>query len=434
VTLAQIPSLTLNPTPAITPPNPSTTGFGTSVAVYEDNNGVTLVVGSIASAFAYYRATNAVTWTLQGTLLPNDATSTSTYGSSVAITRSSANTLFAGVTDPGWNNNQGRVALFSLSGSTWNYVTALTADQPTSGYLFGASLDMDGGNIAVGEPGANEVFYWTLGSTTVGTLQKVYAPANITQFGSSIVLGGSYSIIGANFSTGNGVVFFLQNTNSVWSITDTKSGGSQFGASFDVDNDGVALVTDLSQDYNPFVLIYEASPASSWSLQSTLSCPVSPCPFDYGFGNNVALAPTYAFISSFTTQYLYGRSGAIFSEILTANVQNPTGGVWLTIDFFQYAGAIGAPTTGAVYMLYGQCQNSGYYGQDCDVPCPSSCPYGMCSSNVQNLGQCTVASAPSSPSTGVIGGLYLVGIVGVVCILVAIAVIVYYKFGNAAKV
>jgi len=242
-------------------------------------------------------------------------------------------------------------------------------------------------------------------------------------------MGGKYSLISALATGGiTGYVFFVQQSSS-WIITQNVTGSAQFGSSTDVDDDGVALISDLTQSSGSVQVWVGTN--GVWSAVSTLPCPISPCPTNFGFGSEIALAPIYVYISASNVQYLYSREGATIAPIMSTNIQNQqTNDVYLPADLFDYVGAVGAPVhgSGAVFVFWGQCSNAGYYGQNCDVQCASNCLNGICSNVLQGQGQCTLVY-----SINVVGAITGSVIVFVVLVALTIVLLWYFKCRSGAQ-
>jgi hypothetical protein len=131
-------------------------------------------------------------------------------GASVSI---SGNTAVVGA--PNDNGGTGAVYVFVRSGGTWNTspVATLTASDATVGDLFGASVSISGGNIAVGAPGRSSskgAIYVFSGSgaswTQNGTILTVSTGTAGDKLGSAVSIGGFTVAAGAPFRTVNGRV------------------------------------------------------------------------------------------------------------------------------------------------------------------------------------------------------------------------------------
>jgi len=286
---------------------------------------------------------------------------------------------------------------------------------------------MDSGNIIVGSPGENSVYFWGLTTSGVVNQQIIVGPNNTMNFGNNVVMGGSNSLVVASSLNGNTGYIYSVVLTSTWVLGQSTSGGSQYGASVDVDDDGVAVVADLTQSVG-VVQVFQLSSTGTWSSPVSLPCPSSPCPS--GFGNEISLAPSFVLIAADAMQYFYSRQGTALTPILPTVIQNQQANdLDLPSDFFNLVGAIGAPlhgTSGAVFVFWAQCTNPGYYGQNCNVPCASSCVGGLCSNTLQGGGQCSSQPSPSSNINvpGAIGGAVAAF---VVLVVVAVVLIWYFK-------
>jgi hypothetical protein len=122
--------------------------FGRSVAI----SGSTAVIGADANSSgtgaAYVFALSGSTWSQQAELTGSDAVAGDEFGYSVAI---SGSTVVVGA--PAENSGAGATYVFVLSGSTWSQQAELTASDAAAGDEFGSSVAMSGSSALVGAPG-----------------------------------------------------------------------------------------------------------------------------------------------------------------------------------------------------------------------------------------------------------------------------------------
>jgi uncharacterized repeat protein (TIGR01451 family) len=125
--------------------------FGQSVAV----SGDTVVVGApmddtgegtdAGSAYVYSRADSS--WTQQDRIESGSADDSDHFGQSVAV---SSDAVVVGAPDDG--NGEGEAVVFARSGTQWPQLLRLRASDRESDDLFGASVALSGGSLAVGAP------------------------------------------------------------------------------------------------------------------------------------------------------------------------------------------------------------------------------------------------------------------------------------------
>src|SRR5688500_271141 len=132
--------------------------FGQSVAISED----TIVIGAYQAnaplsngGAAYVFVRNGTTWTQQQKLTASDGTADDEFGISVAI---AGETIVVGAhfADLPSNASAGSAYVFKRSGTFWTQVQKLIpAGGVVLGDLFGESVAMSGGKLAVGSSGAD---------------------------------------------------------------------------------------------------------------------------------------------------------------------------------------------------------------------------------------------------------------------------------------
>ena len=241
--------------------------FGFSV----DIQGDTVVIGARFLNFdnnpsqkygaAYVWTRSGSTWTQQQRLEHPTPVSFDGFGASVAI---SGNTIAVGVTGRDVSpsvTSTGSVCVFTISGSTWTLQQELVANDPQAGAQFGAKVDIDGDNIAVGVPfhnidgvgSAGSVYVFTRTGSTWTQQQKIIPdnPAANSYFGNSVGIQGNTLFFGwpKTYSNGDGSVFIYKRTNNVWSLTQTlissdtatNKTGYEYGESIGVHNGSIII-------------------------------------------------------------------------------------------------------------------------------------------------------------------------------------------------
>ncbi len=186
--------------------------FGWSVALY----GTTALVGAPThqvgsnsqQGAAYVFAQSGVTWNQQAELTASDGAANDQFGSSVGI---SVGTIVVGANfhAVGSNQFQGAAYAFTNSGATWIQQAELTASDGAWGDQFGSSVAVNGSTIAVGAPhhpssppppynsGPGAAYMFAKSDATWRQQGELLA-ADGGQFGVSVAVSGSTTVVGAN--------------------------------------------------------------------------------------------------------------------------------------------------------------------------------------------------------------------------------------------
>ena len=175
----------------------------------------------------------AVTVTQQAKLTASDPEVDDHFGTSVAISGDVA--VIGAATDDDVATNAGSAYVFVRSGSSWNQIAKLTANDTTTGAFFGQSVAIDGDTIAVGAPeadgavagaGAAYVFVRPAGGWSDGTEDaKLIASdgAKDHWFGGSVSVSGDTVAVGAyqnaGLAEGPGAVYVYEKPPEGWSST-----------------------------------------------------------------------------------------------------------------------------------------------------------------------------------------------------------------------
>jgi FG-GAP repeat len=198
------------------------TRFGSSVAL----SGTTALIGapgqSVGSAanagVAYAFTRTAGTWTLQQTLVASDAQSGDTVGFGVAL---DGDTAVVGMLGP----LLGGAYVFVSSGTTWAQQQKLM--DPVGNIEFGVAVAISGDTVVVGapaigapsRPGAAYVFSR---SGTTWSQQQVLQASDagpFDTFGFALALTGSTLVVGAPSTTGTGrlgAAYVFSSTSGTW--------------------------------------------------------------------------------------------------------------------------------------------------------------------------------------------------------------------------
>ena len=260
----------ISATPSVAPPPNWSDFFGWSLSL----SGDTLLVGApevFNQMFgpvggAYVFVNSGGTWTQQQELLGSDAGSFDWVGGAVALT---GDTAFVGA--PNHSGNEGKVYVYSRTGTTWTEGSPLVASDGTSGdaHQFGGAIKTDGTTLLIGAPGpdfsstgiyapgAAYVFSNAGGAWTEAQILQPDDSADGDQFGFSIALDGSTAIfgtpaanIGANLH--QGAVYAFDGSTGTWAqsakiVADDGAEYDQFGQSVAMQG-GNALVGQWSHN------------------------------------------------------------------------------------------------------------------------------------------------------------------------------------------
>ena len=227
--------------------------FGNSVAI----SGTTIVVGAVyhkalglnqhGPGAAYVFVGNGGTWSQQAELTASDGFDYDLFGTSVAI---SGSTAFVGAPrhTVGTNVSEGVAYVFAPSGTAWSQQAELTASEGTANDYFGWSVAVSGNTAVVGAP-LREAVYVFGGTGTTWSEQAELTVSDGTQndsFGSSVAVSGITIVAGApNQNVSQGVAYVFTQSGGTWSQQAklTASDGAAtdgFGSSVGVSN-GVAV-------------------------------------------------------------------------------------------------------------------------------------------------------------------------------------------------
>jgi uncharacterized repeat protein (TIGR01451 family) len=237
--------------------------FGGAVAL----SGNTVLIGAVAddvaagdqgSAYVFVRSGSV--WTQQVRLSAADGAGGDAFGSSVAL---SGSTALIGVPndDIGSDVNCGSAYVFTANAGVWTERLRLSAGDGASGDLFGAAVALDGTRAVIGargdDHGANAdqgAVYWFNGSGASWTeLQKLVVAggaagdgfgAALTMEGDTLVTGIAFDDIDTRVDEGSAPVYF--NNGAAWNVQATLiagvgSAGDRFGAAVALSGDSALI-------------------------------------------------------------------------------------------------------------------------------------------------------------------------------------------------
>jgi FG-GAP repeat/Phosphoesterase family len=256
------------------PGNISGDGFGNSVAV----SGSTAVVGapgtfSTAGA-AYVFVRSGTTWSQQTELTDPGASVNDQFGTSVAI---SGSTAVIGA--PG-GAGAGLAYVFVRAGTTWSQQAELGASDAASGDDFGYSVAISGSTALVGNPfsnantGAAYVFVRSGVSWSQQAELTAVGGASGDKFGYSVAISGTTAVVGADAgNSGTGAAYTFVRAGTAWSQQAelTASGGASgdnFGRSVAITGTSAVVGADGSNSNTGAAYVF-AEPASPCGTAKT---------------------------------------------------------------------------------------------------------------------------------------------------------------------
>lgn len=287
--------------------------FGVSVSIYRD----TVIVGAdkhdpggnADQGSAYVFTRSGTTWTQEAELNSSDGAVGDAFGFSVSI---DSDTAFVGAHQHtvGGNSNQGSVYVFVRSGTTWTEQAELTASDGSSDDHFGTSVALSGTTAIVGanlddapasDQGSAYVFVGSGPTWTEQAHLTASDGAASDQFGTSVAISGDTVIVGADADDvgGNGdqgSAYVFTRSGSLWSEQShlTASDGSAadgFGNSVGLSGDTAVVgsyVDGVGANAAQGSAYVFTRNAGTWAQQSHLTATGGAANDD--FGNSVAVS------------------------------------------------------------------------------------------------------------------------------------------------
>ena len=283
--------------------------FGSAVSV----SGLTIVVGApdaaneVGSAYVFVRP--GTQWSEQAKLSAPDGADGDRFGASVEI---EGDTLLVGSptddTDAGVDS--GSVYVFTRSGNLWSFSKKLEPTNAEAGALFGSSVSISNGIVAVGAPGRGLGRAYTFVLESTGWRQeREFLPELVTgsDFGASVSVAGEFLIVGApkehdGSQEGFGAAYVYRRRNEAWSrwrrivapwtSSGTPHGPQRFGASVSVAEDTFlvgAPGSDTAHVFEPVTYPFVDEDQELLSL--------GPAEYD-GFGSWVACSSRWLAVSA----------------------------------------------------------------------------------------------------------------------------------------
>ena len=211
----------------IAPPNSTNTGsdFGTKQTKI-DKNANYIIVGdesiSTYGAVHVFKRTGS-SWSLDATISPPANVANQKFGSHISINEDST---YLAIGERGYNSWQGRVHIYTRSGSSWTLQQSVVPADTSSTYQLGYCSINNAGDtlLQCGYTGTQSKAYIWSRSGSTWSLQATLTPADGTgsptrNFGTSGILNGTGDIvaIGADKDDGNvGAVYIFDRSGSTW--------------------------------------------------------------------------------------------------------------------------------------------------------------------------------------------------------------------------
>jgi hypothetical protein len=204
------------------------TNFGSSVAL----EGATAVVGADSigdtsiAGLAFVFVQSGAVWTPQATLISADSAPGDEFGFSIALSGPLA-VVGAPHQKVGTKLQQGAAYVFANSGTTWTQQAKLVASDGQAYDAFGSSVALTGTTAIVGAywkaVGANKqqggAYVFTQSGTTWTQQAALVAPDGVAsdRFGQSVALRGSTALVGASHSDGDhGSAYVFTQSGTTW--------------------------------------------------------------------------------------------------------------------------------------------------------------------------------------------------------------------------
>ncbi len=123
----------------------------------------------------------------------------------------------------------GRVYVYHLSGSTWTPLQTIIPTTPQTGSGFAAAIDIDGGDLMVGQPGfaddsgSGQLHVYTLNGTTAEfDLAAVWNLVDPTLggFGASVAIHNGQALVGVPTGQYPATIEFIRLVDGTWDLSD----------------------------------------------------------------------------------------------------------------------------------------------------------------------------------------------------------------------
>ncbi|WP_428310802.1 GEVED domain-containing protein [Hydrocarboniphaga sp.] len=291
---------------------------------------------------AYLYARSGTQWLQQSRLTAADGSAHDAFGTSVALSASTAIVGAVGA-DIGGDVDQGAAYVFALADGLGEQQAKLTAVANGAAAYdhFGYSVALSGDTLLVGVPnddiGSNDqqgsayVFVLDADNWVQQARLEAPDPSSGDEFGYSVAVSGDTLLVGTPFDdTGSNVnqgsVYVFARTDSGWSqqaklVASDGAAYDDFGHSVAIDEDSLLVGTpfdDTSSNVNQGSVYVFARTDSGWSQQARLSATGGTA--NDRFGSAVALSDGYALVGSPNHElgagaaYVFIRSGETWAQ------------------------------------------------------------------------------------------------------------------------
>ncbi len=325
--------------------------FGYSVAISGDIALVGACCKDSSTGAAYVFVRSGAAWPQQARVTAADSIAGDRFGYSVAV---SGETALVGACCS--NSSTGAAYGFVRSGTKWIRQTELTASDGVSGDLFGSSVALSGSTAVIGASGSGS----TTGAAYVDVLPSQQAELNAISgasinsfFGYSVAVSGSTAVVGAfGHYSPTGAAYVFVRSGTVWSqqaelAASDGAVGDHFGFSVSVVGSTAVVGAYGQSAYQGAVYVFDRS-GTTWSQQARLIASDG-APND-GFGYSVALSSTTLVVgahakNSYTgAAYVFVGSGAAWTQQaeLTASGGAPNDGFGISVALSGSTAVVGA--------------------------------------------------------------------------------------------
>jgi RHS repeat-associated protein len=281
-------------------------GFGYSVGL----SGTTAIVGAPDQTAdgnyegaAYVFSLSAGTWAQVTELTVPDPYDYNDFGQSVAISGTTA-IVGAPLETVDGDAEQGAAYVFGLSGGTWAQVAELAASDGGYENYFGSSVAISGSTAIVGAPmvgapfgsgGQGAAYVFSLsGGTWAQTVEfNPSAGAVNDWFGSSVAISGTTAIVGAAYPDGQGAAYVFSLSGGTWAQDAelaAPGGGDEdyFGSSV-----AISGTTAIVQAFNESAVYVFSLSGGTWAQAAEVPDPDTGGLGDW-FDTSVAISGTTA--------------------------------------------------------------------------------------------------------------------------------------------